>query len=348
MQNNNVRSYGIDLAKIISMMMIVLLHNLLQGGVLMHVNATSVPINMGYWLVENFAIVAVNLFAIITGYLMVNKKVSVKRIVELWMTVLFWSVTICGIFLVFGFGVTTRELILSIIPTISGRYWYFNAYLMLVLFIPFLNAGIKQIDINFFEKIIGCLVVLSMTIGFVGKWFELDGYSGIWLIILYLIGAYIKVSPRIGQFKNRYLILIFVVCAIISLLAEYISLVYVGGVKHWLSYLSPMVIISSVSLFILLTRVKVSSPYLQKILKIVSPLTFAVYLLDTHPLIFNHIIKGAFIGVLKYNFFIGILIIVGISIGLFCLFIAMEFVRVELFSLVQQINRTGNFGNVKK
>ena len=75
------RNYGIDMAKFLSMFMVVILHNLLQGGVLSLSNVSFN--NMGYWLLENLALPAVNIFAIITGFLMVDKNFKLTRITSL-------------------------------------------------------------------------------------------------------------------------------------------------------------------------------------------------------------------------------------------------------------------------
>lgn len=331
------RNYGIDIARIVSMLMVVFLHNLLNGGILANLDIVRNPIGMVYWFVENCSIVAVNVFALITGYLMVDRKISFKKIIDLWKTVLFWSIFICLICLLFKLPITSRDIIVSFFPTIMKNYWYFNAYIMLFLFIPFLNAGINMLDDKFFEKLIFLLVGFSITLGFIGHWFEMDGYSGIWLIILYLVGAYIKLSTRIQHVDNIHIISIYIISMLVSVCAEYISLRFIGGTYHWISYISPMVVVSSICLFILLTRIRVKNIKVRKVLAIISPLTFAVYLIDSHPIVYNVFIKNSFSNIADLNVFKGLLILFSVSILMFSIFILMEYSRVNIFSYIYKI-----------
>lgn len=61
----NGRQYGIDIARLASMFMVVLLHNLLQGGVL-DWTLDSMR-DLLYMTLENCSIIAVNIFARIAG-----------------------------------------------------------------------------------------------------------------------------------------------------------------------------------------------------------------------------------------------------------------------------------------
>ncbi|MGO3387909.1 acyltransferase family protein [Latilactobacillus sakei] len=337
MKNVNKRNYGVDIARILSMLMVVFLHNLLNGGILKNLDIIDNPFNMIYWIIENFSIVAVNIFAIITGYLMVGKKVHYKKLVSLWKNVIFWSIFICVIFYFLGYPLKTHTIIISFFPTIMKNYWYFNAYIMLVLFIPFLNAGIKAIDFLLFEKIVFCLTLFSVTMGLIGHWFELGGYSGIWLMILYLIGSYIKMSPRVKRLKSIHLISAYSLSMIISLLAEYVSIRYIGGEERWLNYLSPMVVLSSVTLFILLTRIDIKNEKVKRLVSVISPLTFTVYLIDTHPVIFYYIIKNNFKWITELGTFQGVFILLIISILMFISFLMLEYIRVYIFQLLSKL-----------
>ena len=69
------RNYGIDLLRILSMFMVVLLHVNNFGGLLGHYDANS----LGYvfvWFSEAFAICAVNVYAMISGYVLLNSKLK--------------------------------------------------------------------------------------------------------------------------------------------------------------------------------------------------------------------------------------------------------------------------------
>ena len=85
----NGRNYGIDLIRIISMYMIVILHVLGQGGILWNLEKLSFRYNIS-WLLEIFCYCSVTCYALITGYVMNNGKFKYKKIINLWSGVYRW------------------------------------------------------------------------------------------------------------------------------------------------------------------------------------------------------------------------------------------------------------------
>lgn len=79
---NTKRNIGLDLLRILAMLMIVMLHYLLYSGAL----KTEFGTNTNYiaWIVEAFCIVAVNCYIYITGYFSINSKFNVKKVFKLW------------------------------------------------------------------------------------------------------------------------------------------------------------------------------------------------------------------------------------------------------------------------
>lgn len=301
----NTRNPGIDFARILSMLFVVGLHNLLNGGILDLNSATGK--NMTYLFIENLVIVAVNLFAMISGFLMTDRKLRISKIRSLWYVVLFWSVvpTITLMLVLRKFNVAL--LIRSFFPIIFNQYWYFNAYIVLVLFIPFLNAGIDLMETESLKKIVILLVILSGTIGFIGHLFENGGYSVIWLMIMYLLGAFVK-KNMVQNSSALLLVMVYVIGACISLVGEYISLNYIGHIKMWLNYNSPIVIIQSICLFIFCVEVKIKNKRVLHLLKLISPLTFSVYLIDANPFFFNKFLHSNFTFINSLNVFEGVIL----------------------------------------
>lgn len=257
------RNYGIDLAKWASMLMVVVLHNLLNRGVLSR-SALSFN-NLAYWWLENIAIVGVNVFALISGYLIVNRPVKLRRLVHLWYIVLFWSVVTTGVVMVLTKHWSTMSFIKSFFPVILGRYWYFNAYIALCLLLPFINAGIKALTQKQLERIIVALLFFTMTSGILGHFFVQDGYSALWLVVMYLIGAYIKnATVNVERIRSQQLGVIIIGMTLISLFGEIISIKFIGHSDMWLAYNSPMIVTESIAMFILFTRIRVNSMGLQK------------------------------------------------------------------------------------
>ena len=70
------RNYGIDLLRIVSMMMVVLLHVLGQGGILDGSDPLTVKSETA-WLLEIGAYSAVNIYAMISGYVGMGGSISI-------------------------------------------------------------------------------------------------------------------------------------------------------------------------------------------------------------------------------------------------------------------------------
>lgn len=93
--------------------------------------------------------IGVYLFILITSYFMLYSKISVKKIVKLWLPISFWSVALS---LIFG-GLITRKLTVSglaksILPITFNQYWFMSTYVFMYLLVPLLNKMILAINVN--------------------------------------------------------------------------------------------------------------------------------------------------------------------------------------------------------
>ena len=97
-QARNVR---IDILRIVSMMFIIILHMVNQGGLL---NSCTQYSGQYYYLsfLNIIAYCAVNIYGLITGCVMCNKTFSLSRLLNLWLTTAFWSCVISIVFLLFS------------------------------------------------------------------------------------------------------------------------------------------------------------------------------------------------------------------------------------------------------
>lgn len=328
------RIYGADIARIIAMLMVVVLHNLLNGGILKSNNVQLS--NLTYWLIENLMIVAVNVFAMISGFLLVNSQFKWKRILGLWRTVFFWSaIPTLALMLVFK-NINVTYLVKSFFPVLFKQYWYFNGYIVLFIVMPFLNVGFRSFSIKSLQKIILMLLILSGSVGILNNLFLEGGESALWLIIMYLIGALIRQGDFLNRMpSNKLLITIYVLCGVLSLCGEGLSINYIGHLSVWIQYNSPIVIVQSILLFIFFIRLRVKGLFIKKLLKKISPMTFAVYLADTNPYFYHELLHSSLKGVYQLELFLGVGILFLISIGMFFGIILLESIRRWILSEVK-------------
>lgn len=125
------RNYGIDLLRIVSMYMVVVLHILNFGGVLQSTDFLSMQHKVAM-LLEVFCYCAVNIYALISGYVGIDLNFTLDNIKKNWHIVLFYSISISALFMIIRPGsVTVKEMILSFFPVLTGKYWYFSSYVLL-------------------------------------------------------------------------------------------------------------------------------------------------------------------------------------------------------------------------
>ena len=185
MNENKERNIGLDFLRIISMIMVLILHYLSKGGLLKESNSYSVNYII-YNILKIASIIAVNCYVLISSYFLVKSKFRIKKFLKLWLEVIFYSVSIYLLLVMFGliqfnFG----DAIQSILPIISKQYWFITVYLVMYLLSPFLNKLIYALDKEEYRKLLIIIMIIfsGMTL-LPSKWTldETYGYGIIWFI----------------------------------------------------------------------------------------------------------------------------------------------------------------------
>lgn len=333
------RNYGVECLRIISMYFIVVIHVLGQGGILNNLQPLSIKYDAMY-LLEGFVYCAVNCFAIISGYGMSMSKPKYNKLISLWLQVLFYSVMLTVIVAIFMHGsVTKGDILKAFFPLLSDRYWYFTSYFVLYLCTPILNRVINELTKEYYIALLtgmGLLFVLFSPV--FGNYRGLcDGYSFGWLIVLYFVGGYIRKYP-IDNISPRKALIGYIVCVLGTgggkIAIECITST-IGNFKsgnRLISYLSPTVVGSSIALTILFACLRVKPN--KRLLRVSSQLSFSVYLIHTNLVVFNNVLKDAFLRFVECPVPV-LLVIVLVSAGaiyLFCLL--LDLLRLKLFESI--------------
>lgn len=281
------RNIGIDFLRIASMLLILLAHVLKANDSIM-AGASSVDYYT-LWTVKTVAACSVNCFAMLTGYLMVNKQFALHRIISLWMQVYFYSVVIFLIMLVIAPGlITTEDIYSAFAPTIKSNYWYFTAYFCLFFFIPFLNILINRLDRRGLTAL--CAYVF-LSISIIPYILGLDiirdngGYSVLWMAGMYIIGAYIKKSGFLKWLRTWNAAIVF----ILSITASS-ALLLLRGVDNYF-FADPFILLASVVLVFWALQFKWKCGPISKLITFFGPLSFSAYLIHAHPLLWNKVIS---------------------------------------------------------
>ncbi|MDE7304066.1 MAG: acyltransferase family protein [Oscillospiraceae bacterium] len=349
------RLLWIDMLKITSMLMILILHIFLNGGILYRLEIGSAEYAAG-WFIESVCYCAVNCYAIITGYLMYRpekEKFNYSRIIPLWLQVFFYSAAITVVFLLTDpecFAESDYSAASGFMPVLSNTYWYFTSYFGMFFFIPFMNVMIRNIDKKEFTVLVGTAFAVLSFIPFTftyrkdpfGTQF---GYSTVWLAVLYLAGAYIKRFGDDFTLKKRTWAAVLVFSSLIpcvsSLALDYTSAkdfenVYstdLGGLTY--NYTSPFTVISAVSLFMLFKDAEIRSRLAEKLINFFAPASFSVYLIHTHPLVFEFIFKDKFVFLAGYNAAVMLLGGIFCAVFLYAVLSAADHIRMALFKALK-------------
>lgn len=192
------RNLGIDCLRAVAMFFVICLHILGQGGLIAHTATNSVK----YYILNFLNILcccAVDAYGITTGYLLCDRPFRLSRLGKLWLTTVFWSVAVsCGFFLLVPGSRTFSEAVSMFLPILRGRYWFFTAYFVTMLVSPVLNVVIHTLSKGQFRCLLAALFVVFGVVPVCSLGYDVmrifGGNHFAWMIALYLIGGYIKVS----------------------------------------------------------------------------------------------------------------------------------------------------------
>lgn len=286
MEKVQTRKSEFELLKIILMLQVLTLHYLRRA-----LEGTMVPgDNINYYLIriiESFCIVAVNTFIVITGYFSYKKeKIKISKVVNLFCILIFYNVCIYGISLITKITTFSTESLIEFVKTCAtGGAWFVINYIVLYLLIPYINLVIKNINQKQFATLI-IIIVLFFSIWptLISSTTVRDGGYGITnFIMLYLIGAYISKYNK-NKRKAYVYLLVYVLMAIITYL---ISINIIKIHVFAFAYNSIFNIIGAVSLFLVFSKLKISS----KIINAISKHIFGIYIIHVNSFIAVHIWK---------------------------------------------------------
>lgn len=278
------RNTNADFIRVLAMFMVCVLHVIRMGGYLAPGNdipATAKFISTCWGAIS---IIAVNLYALLTGYLCINKQWNIARFIELWILVFFYSYTLyIPDILPGGQPFVSQKFILLCNP-FTSPYWYFSAYAGLFILIPFLNIGLRKISRRHFSTL---LILLYIGFSLLGCWnvneLAQNGHNALWLTIMYIFGAYIKLHNV--QISKVFLLVIFIAAVLINLTAPRIS-PFVGQ-RTMGTYASFSITLASVSFFALALKLNLNKKWISRTLQWLAPMAFSVYLIHCHPIMWG-------------------------------------------------------------
>lgn len=344
--NLKSRNTGLDFIRILAMLGIIILHVLGPGGFLA-VGQLRTP---GYWLswaLEIFAYCSVDVFGLLSGYLSCEKrKFSSYRIIELLVTVVFYCLVITAAFWLFGKAYVTNSQtwIKALSPHLIEPYWYIICYIALFFLMPYLNLLIDKLTDKSFNKLCLILVLLFSVLPgvFLMDIFHFDnGYSISWLIVCYFIGAYMKKSEK--KIFEGHELTVFFISSFIVLLIQAFTYFVLGDKIHEIvyyktvNYLFPLILLNAIMLVQFFARINLNrtAPKIREVVVALSTVTFDVYLIHCHTLLFHNILTGSFTWLKDQSALLVPVITISASLAIYIACALVGKLRKILFSMLR-------------
>ncbi len=180
-----VRDSNMELLRIVSMLFIVISHSFVHG--LSH-DSSCLPDMMcacGY--------LGVNCFVMITGYFLVTGRVTISKMLKLWVAILTYSL---GLYILVCWispheAVSMTGISRACRPVTMSSYWFVSVYILLMLISPFLNMFLKSLESKDF---LVYLTVLFVLVAIVPYSFSMPWQGGRlpFFILLYSVAAFVR------------------------------------------------------------------------------------------------------------------------------------------------------------
>lgn len=187
------RNSSVELLRLLSMGLIVVSHVCVHGSV----DTAQMPFSINKLLIQwtflgNLGVV---IFIMISGYFLWNKPLRSASVSKLLSQVWFYSV---ALFLAcrFGFGCSydMQELLAVFLPTIFEEYWFFTAYMVLMLLSPWVNLLLQSMNRQQLQRMLLCLTLLWIVCPTLLRQSMFGGEAGRF-ILFYCMGAYLNKYP---------------------------------------------------------------------------------------------------------------------------------------------------------
>lgn len=294
------RNLGLDLLRALAMFFVICQHIIGQGGLMENAAAGSAKYHFLSFL-HILVYCAVDIYGITTGWLMCEKQFKLSRVVKIWLTTVFWSVAVsCCFFILAPESRSIKEAVSMFFPLLRGRYWFFTAYFIVMLVSPALNVLINSLSKRQYHLLFAALFVIFgvIPVGALGNDVLriTTGHHFSWMIVLYLIGGYMKLHSTLTADDSAskppiIWLLGYILCAAVHFAYRFVMLN--TGLNRiafvFMSYPSPLIFGEAVCLFRYFQETGKnirSDGIVGKLLAFAAPGVYAVYVIHVHPSVF--------------------------------------------------------------
>ena len=281
------REANMELLRIVAMLMVITLHCVGRGLLL----SNSVISNVNLLLIQfldSFSLTANSLFILLTGYYYIGKKFNLRKILSLWGKTLFYCILIFTIYSILNLK---TNFLNSFFPVFSGAYWFITSYIALYFIMPFLNIAINKFSQKQCKFLIIFLVILMGVIRIIFNPADLFNSTFMHMIVIYIIGAYIKKYVKIEPNKQYFIkyvlvaIIFTVAITILNVLVHIVPktldvwIIIANILSYFRNFINIILVYMAILLFMKFKTINIKSNKLSKLILYISPSVFSIYII---------------------------------------------------------------------
>lgn len=351
------RNPNMELLRIVAILMVTMLHALGKGNLLGSLVQGATANTVAAWLLESLSISAVNIFMLVSGYFLIKAEFKLARLIELIAQIVFYT---AGSFIVLRLLGIVPDAEMDMywflnyfLPVHMDVFWFMTAYLVIYALTPALTKGLAELEQKNFLRMI--VILLIYECGFKSflpfrMYADSRGYSFLWCLIVFLIGAYIRLYGfKFLNSSSKGWLLYFVSCTLIfaeTFALEYANTVLgrlkeIGGAS--MDYNHIFVLTAALGIFAAFVNSKPMGDAVGKVVCFISPMTLGVYLLQE-----NLTIRFRWTAWFRVNMAAGkslpmfLLVVFGAAVGMFALGLVVDYIRIQVFKCVRRIPQLRN------
>ena len=162
----------------------------------------------------------------------------------------------------------------------------------------------------------------------------LAGLGGVVLAVLYLLGGCLRLHPPARLPRPWLLLTGYAGCSLLALAGKTFGMSLPGPFFKWgtlLSYTSPLILLAALCLFLALCRMPVLPAPIARVMSFCAPLSFGVYLLHAHPLVWSHLLAGRTAFLAQFSTPLCLAGALAIGLAIFIAGIGVDYVRSLIF-----------------
>ena len=277
------RDSNMELLRITAMFLVVMVHtNFLSIGVPQKNDLIDAfDSSISRFTIHSLSVVCVNLFVLLSGWYGI--RIKCRKLGSLFFQLAFFVI----ISLLYGFVFSKEMSITDVLRTIRwhGMWWFVKAYLLLYFMSPVLNDFCENTTKKEFTCVLFAFYAFS-SLNWLIEWVPwiMSGYSTLSFIGLYLLARYFKLYfDKTDRFKETTLFIVYILSTTLTIVGMVLSTYRGISIGMWYGYDSPLVILSSLCLLLLFSRISIKSRFVN----IIAKSSFAVYLFHTSHYVFQ-------------------------------------------------------------